>query len=106
MDFSQLADPEGFNYANTWGYGFSFVYRKSLWKECPFEEINAGEDTNFVKHATALGKELKHIPDVDHLVLHIIHRSNCSKIFPQISYRYESGVELLDKEAINWLSIR
>lgn len=91
---------------NIWGYGFSFVYRKSLWKECPFEDENLGEDYTFAKRAISLGKSLIHIPDIEHLVLHTLHARGTSFIFPQQQYDPTKGVELLGKEALPWMVTR
>lgn len=97
---------EEFNEANTWGYGFSFVYRKSLWEEVPFEDSNAGEDSAFAKKAMALSKNMAHFPDEDHIVLHVIHRQNVSKIFPQYQYDRLEGPQMLGPEAAFWMMIQ
>ncbi len=87
------------NNGNKWGFGFSYVYRKSIWKECPFEDLNGGEDGNFVAKARALGKKITHIPDFKHLALHTVHEKSTSKIFPQ----YRCPVSILEKNAEPWL---
>lgn len=101
-----IPEPKEFNEANVWGYGFTFVYKKSLCDGLSFEDINAGEDGAFAKKAIAMGKNIQHFPDEDHIVLHVIHRANVSKIFPQYTYDRLSGPEMLGKEAAFWLMIR
>jgi len=101
-----LPEPEEFIEANVWGYGFTFVFRKSLWEECPFEDISAGEDGAFAKKTISLGKNVRHLPDEDHIVLHVIHRANISKIFPQYAYDRLAGPQMLGQEAAFWLMIR
>ncbi len=101
-----IPNKEEFNAANIWGYGFSFVYRKSLCDEVLFDDISAGEDGDFVKKAIALGKNVQHVPDEQHIVLHVIHRTNVSKIFPQYAYDRLAGPEMLGNEAAFWMMIR
>ncbi len=70
---------------NIWGYGFSYVYRKSLWKAAPFNaNSHLGEDYEFICKARDIGGNLKQVPDSTHLVVHTLHPQSSSKIFPQI----------------------
>lgn len=103
-DFTELVpDPKSYNEANTWGYGFSFVFRKSLWEECHFPDTSAGEDGLFARAAIVRGRKVVHMSDDDHLVLHIIHSVNMSKILPQKKYSGENWKELVGNEATPWL---
>jgi len=85
--------------ANMWGFGFSYVYKKSLWKDCLFEDSSAAEDYRFILKAKALGKKLIHIPDINGLVIHTLHAKSTSKIFPQC----QSSVSLLEERTKPWL---
>ncbi|MEM7175311.1 MAG: glycosyltransferase [Chlamydiota bacterium] len=88
------------NQDNKWGYGFSYVYKKSMWESCQFENINGKEDIQFVKKALALGKKISCVPDFKHLTLHRIHAKNTSHIFPQ----HQCSVQILAKSAAPWLT--
>ncbi|HSX26996.1 MAG TPA: glycosyltransferase [Chlamydiales bacterium] len=89
--------------ANTWGYGFSYLYRKSLWKECPFEDMNGGEDYNFITRARTFDKKLIHIPDYNHIAVHTLHPKSTSQIFPQYLHDSSTNTEMLGKGATPWL---
>lgn len=67
---------------NVRGFGFSYVYRKTAWQAAPFPDRDFGEDYAWIQ---ALGDRcrIRAIPDAQGLVLHIIHRANTSRIFPQ-----------------------
>lgn len=89
---------------NTWGFGFSYVYKKSLWEECPYDDINAGEDYEFVLKAQKLNKVLVHIPDTNHMILHTVHRNNVTaKIYPQYHYETSQATELFGEGVSPWL---
>ncbi len=65
------------------GYGFSYVYRKALWRGTPFPEQNANEDYSFVSAALAKGCQLDHFADTHGLCLHILRQDNTSVCYPQ-----------------------
>lgn len=65
------------------GFGFSYVFRKSLWREARFPDQNFGEDGAFVRAALAAGGRLQHFVDTSGLCLHILHQGNTSRCFPQ-----------------------
>ena len=88
---------------NTWGYGFSYVYRKSLWEVCPFEDINWGEDYGLITKARFLGKKLVHIPDTNYHVLHTLHSKSTSVIFPQYHSPDTLATKLLGNDSKPWL---
>ncbi len=89
--------------ANTWGYGFSYVYRKTLWQECPFEDLYGGEDYNFICKARSLNKVMIHTPDLSYLVLHTLHPKSTSRIFPQYRHDASMGIKTLGEQATPWL---
>ena len=68
--------------ANLRGYGFSYTYKKSAWQVAPFPDRDFGEDYAWIQ---SLGDRcrIRTLPDAQGLVLHIIHRANTSRIFPQ-----------------------
>src|ERR1044071_8141418 len=68
------------NYA---GYGFSYVFKKSMWEKAPFPHVEYASDYGFVAAALAKGCRLDHFADTDGLCLHILRRDNMSKSFPQ-----------------------
>jgi glycosyltransferase involved in cell wall biosynthesis len=67
---------------NFLGYGFTYVYRKTVWQASPFPAVNWGEDTPFAKAAAAAFQVLS-IADQTALVLHVLHASSTSSCFPQ-----------------------
>lgn len=68
------------NYA---GYGFSYVFRKSMWETAPFPHVKYASDFGFVAAALAKGCRLDHFADTEGLVLHVLRKDNMSKSFPQ-----------------------
>lgn len=66
-----------------WGYGFTYAFRRRAWETARFPDQDIGEDYEFVKALFAAGLRLKHFPDYQGLVLHCLHPSNTSRIFPQ-----------------------
>jgi glycosyltransferase involved in cell wall biosynthesis len=68
------------NYA---GYGFSYVFRKSMWETAPFPHVKYASDFGFVAAARDKGCRLDHFADTDGLCLHVLRRDNMSKSFPQ-----------------------
>lgn len=99
----KIKNPEEFLEMNLWGYGFSYVYRKTLWEECPFENVNFGEDYLFILHSKMLGKNLIHVPDEAHMTLHTLHPRGTSLIFPQENYEQSKALEMLGEGALPWM---
>lgn len=69
------------------GYGFNYIYRKSVWLGTKFPDRNHGEDYEWVKN---FGPDVIKKSTIDDrgLALHIIHSNNTSRCFPQ--YRVPS----------------
>lgn len=65
------------------GYGFATVWRRSLITEVEFPDMNHGEDAAFFERAEKAGFRSAYAEDTEGLVLHIIHESNTSRMFPQ-----------------------
>jgi hypothetical protein len=68
---------------NSAGYGFSYVFKKSMWEKAPFPHVEYASDYRFVAAALAKGCKLDHFADTEGLSLHILRRDNMSKSFPQ-----------------------
>ena len=68
---------------NLWGYGFSYLFRRAAWEKAPFPAIGFGEDYQFAQAVAAAGGARIAVPDQQGLVLHVVHGSNASRIFPQ-----------------------
>lgn len=64
------------------GYGFSYAYKKDLWRRCHFPDRSHGEDYAWVLTFDK-STRVKSVIDDQGLVLHIIHASNTSRCFPQ-----------------------
>jgi hypothetical protein len=67
---------------NYLGYGFSYVYKKIVWRDNHFLDMNWNEEGLFAVQANARFK-LCHFPDSSGLCLHILHKTNTSRCFPQ-----------------------
>jgi glycosyltransferase involved in cell wall biosynthesis len=80
--FFNQAPPDNMknNYA---GYGFSYVFRKSVWEKAPFPHVKYASDFGFVSAAMAKGCRLDHFADTEGLCLHVLRKDNMSKSFPQ-----------------------
>jgi glycosyltransferase involved in cell wall biosynthesis len=79
--FNQVApDNMKNNYA---GYGFSYVFKRSMWEKAPFPHVKYASDYGFVSAALNKGCRLDHFADTKGLCLHILRRDNMSRSFPQ-----------------------
>ena len=65
------------------GFGFSYVYRKALWRSTPFPDQNWNEDWGMVSAALAKGCRLDHFADTEGLCLHVLRHDNTSVCYPQ-----------------------
>ena len=68
------------NYA---GYGFSYVFKRSMWEKASFPHVEYASDHGFVAAALAKGCRLDHFADTQGLCLHVLRKDNMSKSFPQ-----------------------
>ena len=68
------------NYA---GYGFSYVFKKSMWEKAPFPHVEYASDYGFVAAAMEKGCRLDHFADTQGLCLHVLRKDNMSRSFPQ-----------------------
>lgn len=65
------------------GYGFSYVYRRSVWERSRFPDVNFDEDTTFLKDAISKGANVALLRDTMGIVLHLLHGANASICLPQ-----------------------
>jgi glycosyltransferase involved in cell wall biosynthesis len=67
---------------NYLGYGFTYVYRRSLGLAARFADVSWCEEASFIRTARERFK-LAHIEDRSGLVLHLLHPQSSSSCFPQ-----------------------
>ncbi len=68
---------------NLLGYGFSFVYRKSVHERVPFPDIKHGEDAAFVDALVKGGYKVNMAADQDGIALVVRHQHDHSILCPQ-----------------------
>ena len=64
------------------GYGFSYLYRKQVWEQIKFRDINLGEDSQFYEDVERQYGGTEFIQDTAGICAHIIHKNNTSRCFP------------------------
>jgi glycosyltransferase involved in cell wall biosynthesis len=64
------------------GFGFSYVYKRSVWDSIRFPDINWNEDGEFIRAAIET-KAIVLAADTQGLCLHILHGENSSRCYPQ-----------------------
>lgn len=69
--------------AGATGYGFTYGYRRAVWKSCPFLHLDHQEDHHFFRQLTEAGHTRSLRGDEQGLVVKMIHALNVSGIFPQ-----------------------
>lgn len=68
---------------NLLGYGFSCVYRKSLWERVRFADARHGEDFHFVESAMQAGATVRLPLDRDGVAIVLRHPHDSSIVYPQ-----------------------
>jgi glycosyltransferase involved in cell wall biosynthesis len=68
---------------NYLGYGYSLVYRKAVWQQIGFPEVEFNEDFGFAATAVARGAKLAHFSDSQGIAMQIMRRDAHSIAFPQ-----------------------
>lgn len=71
-----------------WGYGWKYVFRKKVFEQVRFREMEVWEEgkcVDFWFYETLAERHFKlgHFPDLEGIALHILHKGNSSGIFPQ-----------------------
>ena len=64
------------------GYGFSYLYRRKVWEQIKFRDINLGEDSQFYEDIERQYGKTMFIEDTKGICVHIIHKNNTSRCFP------------------------
>ncbi len=70
------------NYVGAFAYGFTYVFRKSVWTKFKFMDVNHDEDTPFARKA-AQRFRCGYFTDKKGISCHIMHGGNTSSCFPQ-----------------------
>lgn len=65
------------------GFGFSYVFRRSLWERVKFPEDETCEDVPWIRKARKLGARINLVSNLPHLCLHVVHPRSGSVNFPQ-----------------------
>ncbi|RDI54543.1 glycosyltransferase [Nocardia mexicana] len=85
MISTQGWDPSSID-GNLWGYGFSFVWRKSIFPEIEIPDDPAEGlcwDLDFSRRLQSAGFKTLAVPDHEGLVLHMLHPGSSVRMFPQ-----------------------
>jgi glycosyltransferase involved in cell wall biosynthesis len=62
-----------------WGYGFSYVYRRSVAKRVSFPCVNGGEDFGFIRGMWGAGLKTSLVWDGSDWAYHLLHARNTSR---------------------------
>lgn len=73
-----------------WGFGFSYFFKKEIFEQVQFQDINFAEDYYFHCQLNDYGFKSGYFPDEQGLVLHLLHPQSTSQIYPQ--YLLPSGI--------------
>jgi glycosyltransferase involved in cell wall biosynthesis len=65
------------------GFGFAMAFRKTIWRQTPFQDRFHDEDGAFVTAARQAGARLDLFADTKGLCLHILRKDNSAFCFPQ-----------------------
>ena len=79
-----------FIFGTLWGFGFSYFFKREVFEQVQFPDVNFAEDYYFYLQLKDVGFTSGHFPDEQGLVLHLLHPQSTSKIFPQ--YLLPSGL--------------
>lgn len=66
-------------------YGFSFVYRRSLYPAIRFEDVDRDEDAGFMRRVVNAGHSAIAVNDAHHQCLHLVHPDSTSRCFARHS---------------------
>jgi glycosyltransferase involved in cell wall biosynthesis len=89
INCGDLPDRGAWRRNQLYGYGFSYVFRKSVYKLNKFSGLDRGEDCAFLSDCEAAGRAIRFVTDYDGIAVHIVHRHNSSRAFP--NYRLPWG---------------
>jgi len=77
-----------------YGWGFSFVYLRDAWLECPYAHMGLGEDYDFVRRLRLQGQPLVLVHDEIGICAHTCHLDNTSGGDPSSPRRYGSSSQM------------
>lgn len=102
---SHVADPQDWVNRNSLGFGFTYLYRRSVWGPTVFGDTQwGGMDYDFAAGAQAAGAQVVLLGGDGSLVLHVLHGANTSNIFPQRQIPVADALKLLGVQAAPWLA--
>jgi glycosyltransferase involved in cell wall biosynthesis len=79
-----LSDEDGRVFANNYaGFGYTYVYRKSVWRDVRFPDAGFNEDFGFAAAAIAAGCRFAHFPETERLCMQIMRTNGLSIAWPQ-----------------------
>jgi glycosyltransferase involved in cell wall biosynthesis len=67
----------------SWGYGFSYVFRREVGLKVGVEDRAHGWDYAFVRRIMAAGHQVHAVADEAGVAFHLLHDDNVSRAFPQ-----------------------
>ena len=76
-------DPRQFQRSSLLGFGFSYFHKRQVALKHPFKEVSFGGDYPMLDAFVQAGGKLRLLRDEHGLVLHQLHGSNVSHVFPQ-----------------------
>ena len=65
------------------GFGFTYAYRRDIWKAVKFLDQDFGEDIAFVEAVLKCGGRLHQFADRNGICVHVLHKANTSFCYPQ-----------------------
>jgi glycosyltransferase involved in cell wall biosynthesis len=65
------------------GFGFSYVFKRTLFGETRYPAVQFAEDLAFAENVRALNRHINYVHDVKGLALHLLHESNSAYVYPQ-----------------------
>jgi glycosyltransferase involved in cell wall biosynthesis len=64
-------------------YGWSYIFKKKIWKENPFKDVNVFEDRTFLIEAVKNKYKVMYYEDREGIAFHSVHKKSSSVCFPQ-----------------------
>lgn len=86
LDMTSTEDPDArdrWMRANLIGFGFASVWRRRVADVVRFPDCDGGEDAEFCERVVNAGFRAGYAADTEGLVLHVVHQTNVSRVFPQ-----------------------
>lgn len=64
-------------------FGWSYIFKKEVWRKAPFQKINVFEDRSFVMDAIKNQFKISFYEDQNGMTFHSVHKKSSSVCFPQ-----------------------